>query len=405
MKFKYKAVRTNGESYEDVADFKDKYTLYQELKKGGETVLYAKEVKAATALFSLDLSLIMGHVPMQEKISFARNLGSMIEAGLSLNRALNVILKQSTSKSFKTIVAALIEEINRGKELSFALQTFPKIFPSLFISMVRAGEASGTVAGSLKMVANQMESSYLLKKKVRGAMIYPTIIICLIATVAVLMLIYVVPTLASVFKDLGSELPFSTRMILGSSDFLKTHWKIMAPILALLLVGFIMLMKTKRGRYVIEILFLNFPIIKHLVREINSARTTRTLSALLSAGVDVIQSMEITKDVVQNSHYKVVIDQAKAEIQKGNPISQVFSSHEKLYPPFVGEMISVGEETGKLGTMLGNIAVYYEGEVDQKTKNLSTIIEPILMIFIGTAVGFFAYSMLTPIYSIIGNIQ
>jgi len=405
MKFKYKAVRANGESYEDVADFKDKYTLYQELKKGGETVLYAKEVKMAGSIFSLDLSLIMGRVPMQEKISFARNLGSMIEAGLSLNRSLNVILKQSTNKSFKTIVTQLIEEINRGKELSFALQTFPKIFPPLFISMVRAGEASGTVAGSLKMVANQMESSYTLKKKVRGAMIYPTIIICLIAVVAVLMLIYVVPTLASVFKDLGSELPFSTRMILGSSDFLKANWRIMLPVILLLMGGLVGLMKTKKGRWVVEVLFLNFPIIKHLVREINSARTTRTLSALLSAGVDVIQAMDITKDVVQNSHYKTVIDQAKAEIQKGNPISQVFSAHEKLYPPFVGEMISVGEETGKLGGMLSNIAIYYETEVDQKTKNLSTIIEPILMVFIGTAVGFFAYSMLTPIYSIIGNIQ
>ncbi len=362
-------------------------------------------MKIAKALLSLDLTLLLGRVPMQEKISFARNLGSMIEAGLSLNRSLNVILKQSSNKSFKTVIASLIEEVNRGKELSFALQSYPKVFPSLFVSMVRAGEASGTVSGSLKMIANQMESSYSLKKKVRGAMIYPSVIICLIITIAILMLIYVVPTLASVFKDLGSELPFSTRMILGTSDFLKHNWLIVLPAVLVLVAGFITMLKTKRGGRIFQFIFLHFPIIKQLIKEINSARTARTLAALLSAGVDVILAMEITKDVVQNSYYKDVIDQAKAEIQKGNPISQVFAKHENLYPAFVGEMIAVGEETGKLGTMLGNIAVFYEDEVDQKTKNLSTIIEPLLMIFIGSAVGFFAYSMLTPIYSIIGNIK
>ncbi len=403
--FKYKAAKSDGSSYEASGSFADKAALYKELKKNNEVILSVKEVRPGTAFLSLDIGLLLHYVPMQEKIGFARNLGSMIEAGLSVNRSLTVIVRQTKSSAFKKIVESIIEEVNKGKELSFALQSFPKIFPPLVVSMVRSGEASGTIADSLKMVSTQMENSYQLKKKVRGAMLYPMIILCLILTVAILMLIYVVPTLASVFADLNSDLPFSTRAIIGTSDFIQHNWIISFSILVALVLGFVFGKRTKFGGRTIEWIFLHMPFINELGKEINSARTARTLAALLSSGVEIVMAMEITEDVVQNSYYKAVIEKAKNEIQKGNPISQVFAAHEKLYPPFVGEMISVGEETGKLGEMLNSLATFYETEVEQKTKNLSTIIEPLLMIFIGTAVGFFAYSMLTPIYSVIGKIQ
>ncbi len=404
-KFKYKASKATGEIYEGVAEFPDKFALYKEFKKNGETILVAKEAKRASLALSMDLSLLLGRVKMQDKIGFARNLGSMIEAGLSLARALLVIERQTRSKKFKKVVVGITEQISKGNELSSALASYPQVFPTLFVSMVRAGEASGTVAGSLGMVASQMESTYLLKKKVRGAMIYPTVIICLIIVVAILMLVYVVPTLSSVFKDIGSELPFSTRMIIGTSDFLKNHWLIALTAAVAAFLGGFFFLRSRGGSRLFDRAVLHFPIIGAMVKEVNSARTGRTLSALISAGVDVVAAIDITKDVVQNSFFRDVLQEAKGEIEKGNPISQVFSNHERLYPPFVAEMISVGEETGKLAGMLASVAAFYENEVEQKTKNLSTVIEPLLMIMIGGAVGFFAYAMLTPIYSIIGSIQ
>jgi len=404
MKFKYKAARSDGATYEGVGEFADKITLYHELKKKGETVISAKEVRKFSLGFSIE-SRFMGSVKVADKIGFAKNLGAMIEAGLSINRALSVMERQTKSKALKKVITTLIDEVSKGKELSASLQLFPNVFPSIFVSMVKAGEASGTVSESLRLSSSQMESAYLLKKKVKGAMMYPAIIICLIITVGILMLMYVVPTLSAVFKDLNTELPFATRMIIGSSDFIKENWLIAIIGAIAAGVGAYFGIRSRVGKRGLDFTILHFPLIKGMVQEVNSARTSRTLASLLSAGVDVVLAMDITKDVVQNSYYKEVIERAKGEIQKGNPISQVFSSNENLYPPFVGEMMSVGEETGKLGVMLANLATFYETEVEQKTKNLSTIIEPLLMIFIGGTVGFFAYAMLTPIYSVIGNIQ
>ena len=403
MKFKFKSVRENGETYEGIADYPDKFQLYKEFREKGETIVFAKEAKKFSLAYINSLGLSMGWVKMRDKIAFARNLGSMIEAGLTLNRSLTVIERQTSSKTFKLIIRSLIDDVNKGKELSFALQNFIKVFPPIFVSMVRAGEAGGTVANSLRVLADQLESTYLLKKKVRGAMIYPSIIVCLIIAIAVLMMIYVVPTLSSVFGDIGTELPFSTRMIIGTSEFITSNW--LPSIIALIvLIGSVVYVRRLRfGKRVVDYSVLRIPIISTMAKEVNSARTARTLSSLLTSGVDVVLAMDITKDVVQNSFYKEVLEVAKTEIQKGNPMSHIFSSNENLYPSFVGEMISVGEETGKLSQMLTNLAVFYETEVEQKTKNLSTIIEPLLMVFIGGAVGFFAYAMLTPIYSVMGK--
>ena len=169
------------------------------------------------------------------------------------------------------------------------------------------------------------------------------------------------------------------------------------------LFGFIR--RTVRGKRSIEFIVLRVPVIKHIVKEMNSARTARTLSSLLATGVEVVQSLEITTEVVQNSYYREVLDEAKNEIKKGQSMSSVFARHEDLYPIFVSEMLSIGEETGHLGDMLANVADYYEAEVDQKTKDLSTIIEPVLMIVVGCAVGFFALAMLSPTYSLVDKIQ
>jgi type IV pilus assembly protein PilC len=310
----------------------------------------------------------------------------MLNSGLSLTRALSVLERQAKPKSaIRKIVAALNESVNKGKSLSQALSEYGDIFSSLLISMVRSGEESGNLSESLKVVSTQMEKSYLLKKKIKGAMMYPTIIFSIMIIIGVLMLIYVVPTLTQTFKDLHVSLPASTQFIIAMSDFVQNHYLFLIFGVFGVIFGISFGKKTAIGKRWLSYTTLHIPIISAITRESNSAQTTRTLSSLLSAGVDVVHAMEITAEVTQNVFYQDVLAGSTETIQKGLPISQVFIDNPKIFPVFVGEMA----------------AVYYEEEVEQKTKDMSTVIEPFLMVFIGAVVGFFAISMLMPTYSLV----
>ncbi|MEK7185366.1 MAG: type II secretion system F family protein [Patescibacteria group bacterium] len=343
-------------------------------------------------------------VKINDKILLAKNLATMIEAGLPLTRALSVIERQARNKKFKETVQGLSDDVNRGEALSVAMEKRPKVFSRLFISMVKAGEESGSLAKSLRSVGEQLEKTHQLAKKIRGAMLYPAIILTVMIAIGVLMLIYVVPTLTDVFRELNVQLPLSTRIIIVLSDFLKNHFLIVAGMVVVVAVAISYVLKTVRGRQAYHNLLLHIPVISGITKETNSARTARTISSLLSAGVDFLIATRITEDVVQNVYYKEVLRKASLQIEKGKPISEVFLAEEWLYPAFVGEMASIGEETGKLGEMFKNVADFYENEVEQKTKDMSTIIEPFLMVIIGIGVGIFAISMLSPIYSLVDSI-
>jgi type IV pilus assembly protein PilC len=266
--------------------------------------------------------------------------------------------------------------------------------------MVKAGEESGSLAETLRLVAEQMERVYELKKKVRGAMIYPSVILSVLVGVGMLMMIYIVPSLAQTFEDLGTELPAQTQLVLDISYILSNYTLQALAALAVGVAGFIAFVRTPQGKRIVESVVLHIPVIGLLVKETNSARTGRTLSSLLSSGVHVIQALEITEEVIQNTHFKEILAEVKTTVQKGTPMAEVFLTHDKLYPPLVGELVAVGEETGNLPSMLAEVAGFYEKEVDQKTQNMSTIIEPILMLVVGGAVGYFAVAMLSPIYSV-----
>ena len=231
-------------------------------------------------------------------------------------------------------------------------------------------------------------------------MIYPSIILIAMIIIAVLMLMFVVPTLTQTFEEFGADLPASTQSIIAISKFFIENTLIAFLIPAILVALVMYALRTYKGKRMFHYVLLHLPIIGELVKEIQSARTTRTLSSLLSSGVEIVTAISITGDVHQNSYYQDVLLQAQIDVQKGAPLSGVFTKNEHLYPILVGEMISVGEETGKLSDMLLNIAEFYESEVEQKTKDMSTIVEPFLMIIIGAFVGFFALSMIAPIYSL-----
>ena len=235
-------------------------------------------------------------------------------------------------------------------------------------------------------------------------MMYPAIILCVMIVIAILMLVYVIPRLTLTFKEFNTELPLSTRLIIGTSDFFARYYGFIIFGILAIVATLYAFSKTVGGKHILGKIALKFPIIGAIVQEINSARTARTLSSLLSAGVPVVTAVKITADVVQNIHYKDMLSKTADEIQKGASLESLFAPRTELYPPFVGEMIGVGEETGTLSKTLLEVAVFYENEVGQKTKDMSTVIEPLLMVVIGIGVGFFALAMISPIYSLSNNI-
>lgn len=403
MKFHYKGKNKDGTSTEGTKESPDKFSLAKELREQGVVVTELKEIKQKGS-FSMKSISFFEKISISEKILFTRNLSGMITAGLSLARALQVLEKQTKNKKLKTVLTALSAEINQGGNLSSGMAKFPDVFSTLFVSMVKAGEESGSLSASLKEVGVNLEKTYELRKKVKGAMTYPSIIVGAIVVIGVLMMIYVVPTLTKTFGELGIDLPPTTRFIIFMSESLKNHILIIIVLFVAMVVGLKFLLKTKKFRDIFDSFVLKLPVIGQIVKEINSARTARTLSSLLMAGVSVTKSLDISKDVIQNGKYKAVLEKAVKDVEKGVALSSVFKERVDLYPVMVGEMMEVGEETGKFTDMLVDIAKFYEEEVDNKTKNLSTIIEPVLMVFIGGAVGFFALSMITPMYSILDTI-
>ena len=404
MKFKYKIQGRDGKVVEGVKDSPDKFTLARELREEGGVPLSIEESSDKPKGGFLKIELFKG-ISLSEKIIFTNNLSGMLSAGLSLTRALAVLEKQTKNNALKKVLESLIESINGGNTMSDSMKKFPKVFSPLFISMVRSGEESGGLPKTLQEVGINLKKSYDLKKKVKGALMYPSIILCAIFIIAVLMMIFVVPTLIKTFKEVGGDLPGSTKFVIWLSDSISQH-TILFLLVTFAIVGvFVFFAKSKFTQKYFDYIVLRLPVIGNIAMEVNTARTARTLSSLLTSGVDMSRALNITEDVLQNIYYKQLIKDAVVSIEKGGVLSASFKEAKHLYPIMMGEMIEVGEETGNLSKMLIDIANFYEEEVDNKTKDLSTIIEPILMVFIGGAVGFFAVSMISPMYSVMNNIK
>lgn len=408
-RYVYKARDRLGTDIAGIKDADDKYQLARLLRQDGYILLGAQE-PTSKKKFAIDLAFfeklttLFRRVKLEEKIIFSKNLGVMISAGMPLTRALDAMARESRNKYFKEVLNAVTDEIRQGHTLTDALGSHPNVFPQFYISMVEAGEKSGKLQESLAIVASQMQADYDLLRKVRGAVIYPAIILIAMVGISIFMLIYVVPTLRSVFTELGIELPVTTRFIIGASSALLDYALYVIIAGALLVIGFIRGLKNPKVKRVLDKIIIKIPIIGHIARKFNAARTARTLSSLISSGVQILEALEITGRVVQNHLYSDILAEARTAVQKGEVMSKIFLKHEDLYPALMGEMLAVGEETGESSKMLTEVAVFYEGQVADATRDLSTVVEPFLMIVIGAGVGFFAVSMIQPMYSISSSI-
>lgn len=384
----------------------DRLTLARDLRgRGLVPITISQQSESFFSKFSLSFSNIFSRVKTAELIILTKNLSGMLRSGLSLYRALSVLKKQTKNPKLDKILTSVSDNINAGENLSFGLSKFPDVFSKLFISMTRAGEESGNLADALSNIGINLEKSHSLTKKIKGALIYPGVIFSAMIVIGVLMFAFVVPTLAKTFQDLGAPLPATTKLLIFLGNFFSNHLILTFVIIIALAFGLFSFFRAKFMEKYIDFAIVRLPVIGNLAKEINTARTARTMSSLLSSGVSITRAVEITEDVVQNIYYKKILNDAKIEVERGAPFSQAFANSKNLYPIMMSEMIQVGEETGKLSDMLLQIALFYEEEVENKTKNLSTIIEPLLMLFIGAAVGFFAISMISPLYSVMGSIK
>lgn len=407
-KFTYTGETDTGEKVERTVEATDRFAVYEIARKEGHTVSTIAEGKKISFQKYLNIEKInyfLSRIKPDELVMMTRNLGSMLVAGLPLSRALSVIERQSSNPRLQGVIKTVQARITKGDQFNEALTEFPGTFNDLYVAMVRAGEESGSLADALQILSVQMERASSLKKKIKGAMIYPSIVLIIMVGIGILMMIYVMPSITSTFKSLGSDLPPTTKALIAASDFMKNNTLLALGGMALSVALFIYALRTPIGKRVFSWIIIRLPIIGNIAKEANAAQMARTLSSLLSSGVDVLRALTITQDVVQNFYYKRLIATASERVEKGSPLSETFIERKDLYPILVGEMIAVGEETGQIANMLKELAVFYENEVEHKTDDLSTIIEPLLMVVIGGTVGFFALAMIAPIYSIADSIK
>ena len=401
----YTAKSLKGEEKTGIFEAKDEYQLARTLRNQGFILIKATpEEKLRERKFKFPLPFLSG-VSLTEKMMFTRNLQVMVASGLSLPRALEILSNQTKSKKFKGALSEIKEEITRGENFSETLKKYPDIFSELFQSMIKVGEESGTLEQVLEVLTKQMEREHELKSKITGALMYPAVIILAMIGIGILMLVMVVPKLAETFKELEIELPVTTRLVIGLGTFLAEKWYFCILIIVLFAFFFWIAIRQEKTKKIIDILTLKIPIISPLIKKTNSASFARTLSSLTASGVPLVRSLEIVSGTLGNIYFKRAITEAAEKVRKGEKLSEALKIYEDLYPPIVFQMIKVGEETGETAKILAKLADFFEEEVGNSTKNLTSVIEPILMLIIGAVVGFFAISMVQPMYSMLGAIK
>jgi type IV pilus assembly protein PilC len=336
---------------------------------------------------------------------FARQFATMIEAGVSVVAALVTLEQQTDDRYLAEVIADVRSDVEGGVILSRALARHPKVFNRLFVAMVEAGESSGTLDVVLDRVAVQIEKETQIKRRVKGAMVYPTLVLSFALLVLTFMLVFIVPVFEQVFADLHGSLPTPTRVIMGLSQGLRHWWFVIFPVIIACIFGLIRLKKTERGRQVWDRLKLRIPMgIGTVVHKIALARFSRTLSTLMSAGVDIIRALEITAATSGNWLVEQSLGDIRTRVHEGVPISQPLQD-DPIFPPMVGQMVRIGEETGELDEMLGKIADFYEDEVDSSIQSLTSIIEPLLMIGVGIMVGTIVIAMYLPMFKLYSLIK
>ncbi len=340
------------------------------------------------------------NISTQEQIIFSKHLAMMIKAGMSILDSLKMLKKQARSRSMVKILDSLMSEVSNGQFLSAALEKFRNIFGDFAINIIRVGENSGVLYENLNYLALELNKSLELRKKIVGALIYPVIIVLVTFSIAGVLTIYIFPKITPVFKSLNIPLPMTTQILMGVSDFMAVNGVYLFDGLVVFIIAFWLLLKVRSVRYVWDKSLFYVPILGTMVVNYNVSNFCRTFGLLLKSDIKVVEAISITADTTANLVYKKELKEIALAITKGEEISVHLERRSRIFPGMVSQMVAVGENTGNLSENLVYLSEFYEKEVDDAAKNLSTILEPILMVFMGVVVGFIAISVVTPIYQV-----
>jgi len=332
-------------------------------------------------------------------VIFTRQLATMIDAGLPIVQCLDILSTQTEKKKFRNLIRQLKEDVEAGSTFTDALRKHGKVFEDLYISMVSAGEIGGSLDTILQRLAHYMEKSIKLKRKIKGAMIYPATIISVAIIVTTVLLVWVIPVFAELFSSFGKALPAPTQFVINLSNFTIAYFPYLLVIVIAAAVALRQFYKTESGQLVIDRMMLELPVFGDLIRKSSVARFTRTLSTLVSSGVPILDALLITAKTAGNMIVERAVLATRVSISEGNSISEPLQAS-KVFPPMVCQMISVGESTGSLDSMLTKIAEFYEDEVDQIVNNLTTLMEPIVILVLGVIIGGLVISMYLPIFQL-----
>jgi type IV pilus assembly protein PilC len=373
-------------------------TLRRRLQEQGFTVTEVRQVRAHRPGGG------WGRVKLSDLAIFCRQFSTMQDAGVSIVRSLDVLAQQTQSPKLRRIIMDIQAEVEAGQTLSKAMSKYPNVFSNLFIGLIRAGEVGGVLEESLQRLAAFLEADVALRRKVRAAMTYPTIVVIAALAIVIGLVTFILPRFFDVFRDLNiKEFPVMTQMLMDFSNFLTSRWYVMIAIVVLVVMAFRMFVRTRIGRRLYDRLKLKLPVFGPLNHKIALARFSRTLSTLLSSGVPILQALETVAGTVANEIIAEAVMEARARIREGDRIGPPLEKS-GMFPPMVVHMISIGEESGALDQMLSKVADFYESEVESTLQSLTSAIEPVLIVLLGGMVGFIVISLLLPLITAVQNL-
>lgn len=395
-KFSYVAKEKTGKSVKGFIDASNLAQAARGLKKRNMTPI--KLEPADQAFLGGLFANFFNKISMSDLVNFTRNISTMITAGLPLTEAL-AILEQQSSKKMQPIVSDILTNVQGGSSLAESLSYHPEAFSKVYIALIKSGESAGVLDDILKRLAENLENQREFQGKIKGAMIYPTIIVSGMSLVGLIMMVVVIPKLTSMYTEFGAELPAATRVLIGLSNFMVKNLPL--AFLIILIAGYFLKLysKTVNGRMKIDSLKLKIPLLGSLQKQIALAEICRTLGLLVGSGIQIMDGLNIVADASGNMVFTDGIKKAAKQVEKGFPISRALMDNEN-FPPIVPQLLSVGEETGKVDEVLEKISHYFETESDQKLKGLTTAIEPLIMIVLGVGVGFLIIAIIMPIYNL-----
>jgi type IV pilus assembly protein PilC len=400
--FQYKAKDFQGEYHKgeiETADAREAVRLLQRKR-----LIVISVHSSGNTIADKYLGKILNRVAFADVVVTTRQLATMIEAGLVLSDAVDILADQQEGKRFKAVLTEVSSDIKGGLDFGSALEKHPDVFPKLYINLVRAGEVSGKLDTILQELANSLEREREFRSRVRGAMIYPIIVVSLMFAVMGVMVFFVIPRLTSLYSQSSTELPLPTRILIGTSNFALSYWWIMLLGIIAFVVMFHRFLSNPKGRLLFDTYMLKFPIIGRIIRLVVLTNFTRTFALLVGAGIPILETIKITSNVVGNKAYESALEVSYKGVERGLTLSAQILSF-PIFPKIVGQMIRTGEETGKLDQVLSKMSSYFESEADNTFKNITTLIEPLVLIVLGLGVGMLVLSIVLPIYKLTTAVQ